>query len=267
MRLRPSGRARAALGALLLLPALLVGPHAPAVAAPSPQAAVEAAGYWDSATGLGGAALAREVHHIIATGTTRLSYDQVWSALKVTDRSPSDPSRVVLLYQGTTMPASNNGGGVDQWNREHVWAQSHGSFGTTPGPGTDLHHLRPTDVTVNSARGNLDFDEGGAQNAEAPGNYADSNSWEPRDADKGDVARMVLYMDVRWDGGDGFPDLEVDDVAGGTGPRHGRLSALLRWHAEDPVTAAERARNDAVQDLQGNRNPFVDHPEWVQSIW
>ena len=142
------------------------------------------------------------------------------------------------------MAKSNNGGGVDQWNREHVWAQSHGDFGTSTGPGTDLHHLRPEDVTVNSARGNLDFDDGGTQNSEAPGNYADGNSWEPRDAVKGDVARMIFYMSVRYEGDDGFPDLEVNDVAGnGSVPRLGRLSVLLQWNAAGP---ARRVR-DAPQ--------------------
>ncbi|GAA4694253.1 endonuclease [Nocardioides nanhaiensis] len=225
--------------------------------------------YWAPAQGKQGVALEAALHDIVSTGVTRLSYDQVWDALKVTDRDPADPTRVITLYSGTSEPAGNNGGGVEQWNREHVWAQSHGDFGTTAGPGTDLHHLRPEDVTVNGARGNLDFDEGGTQNAEAPGNYADGDSWEPRDAVKGDVARMLFYMAVRYEGGDGFADLELNDRAGnGATPFHGRLSTLLDWHAQDPPTAAEVTRNDVVQQrYQGNRNPFVDHPEWAVSIW
>ncbi len=193
----------------------------------------------------------------------------MWDALKVTDQDPADPARVVLLYQGTSVPASDNGGGVDQWNREHVWAKSHGDFGAATGPGTDIHHLRPTDVTVNSDRGNLDFDEGGTENDEAPGNFSDSDSWEPRDEDKGDVARMILYMSVRYEGGDGHPDLEVnDEVGNGSAPNHGRLSVLLEWNAEDPPSASELRRNDLIQaDFQGNRNPFIDHPEWAQDIW
>lgn len=225
--------------------------------------------YWAPAQGKQGAALEAALHDIVSTGVTRLGYAQVWDALKVTDRDPADPTRVLTLYSGTSEPAGNNGGGVEQWNREHVWAQSHGDFGTAAGPGTDLHHLRPEDVTVNGARGNLDFDEGGTQNAEAPGNYADGDSWEPRDAVKGDVARMLFYMAVRYEGGDGFADLELNDRAGnGATPFHGRLSTLLDWHAQDPPTAAEVTRNDVVQQrYQGNRNPFVDHPEWAVSIW
>ena len=225
--------------------------------------------YWRTAVGRTGPQLESSLHTIISTGVTRLSYDGVWNALKVTDRDPADASRVILLYQGTSVPASNNGGGVDQWNREHVWAKSHGDFGTSTGPGTDLHHLRPTDVTVNSARGNLDFDNGGTPNAEAPGNRADADSWEPRDADKGDVARMIFYMSVRYEGGDGFADLEVNDVAGnGSAPNIGKLSVLLQWNAQDPVSAAELRRNDVIQQqFQGNRNPFIDHPEWADAVW
>ena len=225
--------------------------------------------YYASAIGKTGGALESALHTIISTGDTQLSYDAVWNALKVTDRDPADSSRVICLYSGFSLPASDNGGGVDQWNREHVWAKSHGDFGTATGPGTDLHHLRPEDVTVNSARGNFDFDEGGAQNAEAPGNYADADSWEPRDAVKGDVARMIFYMSVRYDGDDGWPDLSVNDLVGnGTSPHIGRLSVLLRWNAEDPPSAFEMRRNDVIyDDYQHNRNPFIDHPEWADSIW
>lgn len=225
--------------------------------------------YYASAIGKSGAALESALHTIISTGVTKLSYDAVWNALKVTDRDPANSSHVICLYSGFSLPAGDNGGGVDQWNREHVWAKSHGEFGTATGPGTDLHHLRPEDVTVNSARGNLDFDEGGSQNAEAPGNYADADSWEPRDAVKGDVARMIFYMSVRYDGGDGWPDLEVNDLVGnGTSPHIGRLSVLLRWNAEDPPSAFEMRRNDVIyDDYQHNRNPFIDHPEWADTIW
>ncbi|WP_284537127.1 endonuclease [Nocardioides sp. T2.26MG-1] len=225
--------------------------------------------YYASAIGKTGSALESSLHTIISSGVTKLSYDAVWNALKVTDRDPANASRVICLYSGFSLPASDNGGGADQWNREHVWAKSHGDFGTATGPGTDLHHLRPEDVTVNSARGNLDFDEGGSQNAEAPGNFADADSWEPRDAVKGDVARMIFYMSVRYEGGDGWPDLEVNDLVGnGTTPHIGRLSVLLRWNAEDPPSAFEMRRNDVIYtDYQHNRNPFVDHPEWAEAIW
>ena len=124
-------------------------------------------------------------------------------------------------------------------------------------------------MTVNSARGNLDFDNGGTQNSEAPGNYADGDSWEPRNADKGDVARMIFYMSVRYEGDDGFADLEVNDlVANGSAPHIGRPSTLLAWSAADPVDAFELRRNDVIyESYQFNRNPFIDHPEWATDIW
>lgn len=227
------------------------------------------AGYYDDAAGLSGPALESALHDIISTDVDALSYAQVWNALKVTDEDPSDSSRVLTLYSGLSLPKSDNGGGVDQWNREHVWAKSHGDFGTATGPGTDLHHLRPEDVTVNSDRGNLDFDEGGTENDEAPGNYADGDSWEPRDEVKGDVARMIFYMSVRYEGGDGFADLEVNDrVGNGSAPNMGRVSVLLQWNAEDPPDAFEERRNDLIQSqFQGNRNPFIDNPAWADEIW
>ena len=152
----------------------------------------------------------------------KLSSTRWGTALQDTDEDPNNPSNVILLYSGASQAKSTNGGGVDDWNREHVWAKSHGDFGTSTGPGTDVHHLRPTDVSVNSTRGNKDFDTGGSPVAQAPGSLTDADSFEPRDADKGDVARMIFYMSVRYEGGDGFADLEADDaVSSGTAPRHG----------------------------------------------
>ena len=117
--------------------------------------------YYAAACGKSGAALKSALNTIIRT-QTKLSYDAVWEALKVTDQDPANSANVILLYSGTSQCEVANGGDQDDWNREHVWAKSHGDFGTSAGPGTDLHHLRPEDVTVNAARGNLDFDNGGS---------------------------------------------------------------------------------------------------------
>jgi endonuclease I len=115
------------------------------------------------------------LRQIISTNT-RL-FDQVRDALKATGVDPNNPAKVILLlYTGRSQSKTTNGGGVDDWNREYVWAKSHGGFGTETGPGTDIH-LRPTDVSVNGKRGNKDFDMGGSTVAEAPGNYADADSW------------------------------------------------------------------------------------------
>ena len=225
--------------------------------------------YYRTAAEKTGNSLKTELHNII-DHHTELSYSAVWEALKKTDEDPANANNVILLYTGRSQAKSTNGGGVDDWNREHVWAKSHGDFGTAMGPGTDLHHLRPTDVSVNSTRGNLDFDNGGTEHSEALGNYFDSDSWEPRDEVKGDVARMLFYMAVRYEGDvSDEPDLELNNtVNNGTAPYHGKLSVLLQWNAQDPVDDRERRRNDIIySDYQHNRNPFIDHPEWVNEIW
>lgn len=225
-------------------------------------------GYYDAANGKTGEALKSALHNII-DDHTGVSYSNVWEALRETDEDPANPNNVILLYTGRSQGKFTNGSGVNDWNREHVWAKSHGDFGTAMGAGTDLHHLRPTDASVNSSRGNLDFDNGGSQHSEALGNYYDSDSWEPRDAVKGDVARMLFYMAVRYEGDSGEVDLELNNaVNNGSAPYHGRMSILLEWHKEDPVDDKERRRNEIIYtDYQHNRNPFIDHPEWASAIW
>ncbi|MFF3060522.1 endonuclease I family protein [Streptomyces sp. NPDC057909] len=257
--------------------AVLAGTAAAAPAAPvaprtTPEAATPLATlddtYYQDALGKTGTQLKSALHSIISV-QTKISYSQVWDALKNTDQDPANSSNVILLYTGRSEPKSDNGGAVGQWNREHVWAKSHGDFGTSTGPGTDIHHLRPEDVTVNSIRGNKDFDNGGTAVSGAAGNYTDSDSFEPRDAVKGDVARMILYMAVRYEGDDAFADLEPNDqVDNGSAPNIGRLSVLKQWSQEDPPDSFEERRNDVIFDqYQHNRNPFIDHPEWVEAIW
>ncbi|OLR94593.1 ribonuclease [Actinokineospora bangkokensis] len=225
--------------------------------------------YYKNAIGKTGPSLRSALHTIISTGVTKLSYDQVWDALKDTDQDPANSNNVIEVYSGVSTPKTNNGGGVDNWNREHVWAKSHGDFGTTTGPGTDVHHLRPEDVTVNSTRSNKDFDNGGSAVSQCSGCYSDSDSFEPRSAVKGDVARMVLYMALRYEGDDGWPDLEPNEsTSNGTNPNIGKLSVLLQWNAQDPPDTFEKRRNQVIYDTwQHNRNPFIDHPEWAASIW
>jgi len=236
---------------------------------PTPTPTASTGSYYAAAAGKSGESLKNALHTIISSGVTTLSYDAVWNALKATDQDPANSANVILLYSGTSRSKSLNGGDAGDWNREHVWAKSHGDFGTAAGPGTDLHHLRPEDVRVNSERDNKDFDNGGTAVSDAPGNRTDADSWEPRAAVKGDVARMIFYMAVRYEGGDSWPDLEVDDATGsGTAPRLGRLSALRQWNQQDPPDAFEKRRNELIySSYQRNRNPFIDHPEWVTSIF
>jgi endonuclease I len=224
--------------------------------------------YYADAEGKTGAALKSALHTIISN-QTKLSYDQVWNALKDTDQDPANTNNVIEIYSGRSLSKSSNGGDPDDWNREHVWAKSHGDFGTATGPGTDIHHLRPEDVSVNAARGNLDFDNGGTAVSQCSGCTADSDSFAPRGAVRGDVARMIFYMAVRYSGDDGFADLELNDSVGnGTAPYIGKLSVLKAWAAADPPDAFEKRRNEVIYTTyQHNRNPFIDHPEWITSIW
>lgn len=222
--------------------------------------------YYKDAIGKEGQALKTALHGII-DDHTQLSYDQVWDALRETDEDPNNPNNVILFYSGVSRSKNSNGGNVGQWNREHTWAQSHGSFDTSKGPGTDIHNLRPTDVQVNSSRGNLDFDNGGSPVSGCNGCYKTSSSFEPANHVKGDVARILFYMATRYENGDKV-DLElIDKVNNGSTPYHGKLSTLLKWHEQDPVDEFERNRNNVIYKLQGNRNPFIDHPEWVNLIW
>jgi endonuclease I len=236
-------------------------------------------GYYNNATDLSGEQLKSALHDIIKNHKefpyTSSSTD-VWDILKQTDKDTANIENVILFYSGWSVNAAQEYNNNTGWSREHVWAKSHGKFDTDDGVGTDVHHLRPCDISVNSARNNDDFDNGGSIYVDADGAtecYTDSDSWEPRDAVKGDVARMLMYMAVRYEGTDGEVDLElVDEVntfdLNETGKGyHGKLSTLLEWHKEDPVDSFEINRNNVIYTYQENRNPFIDHPEYVTSIW
>lgn len=236
-------------------------------------------GYYDLAEGLTGDELKTALHNIIK-GHTEFSYTSsstdVWDILKKTDKDPDNANNVILLYSGWSVNAGQEYNSGSGWSREHVWAKSHGDFGTSPAAGTDVHHLRPADVSVNSARNNKDFDMGGNQYIDGDGEtqcYVDNDSWQPRDEVKGDVARMIFYMAVRYEGGINDPDLELVEAVNSVNLTqegkgyHGKLSVLMNWHKEDPVSEFERNRNDVIYSYQNNRNPFIDHPEYVEEIW
>lgn len=214
-------------------------------------------------------ALRSELHESIRVHAV-LSYRKLWEALAYTDEDPDRPGYVVLLYTGWSRHAEDHGNGQSQWNREHVWAKSRGDFGTRPGAGTDLHLVRPADVSMNGARSNLAFDDGGELFIDGDGPTQcrrDRDSWEPRDEVKGDVARMLFYTAVRYEDD---PDLELTEFVYGRNdkqPVHGVLSTLIRWHRLDPPDDDERRRNDRIEEVQGNRNPFIDRPELAELLW
>ncbi|MFK3978113.1 endonuclease [Shewanella vesiculosa] len=228
--------------------------------------------YYAAAIGQSGAALKTSLNQIIK-GHTRFSYSQVWDGLGYADEDPANSNNVILLYTGRSEPKTNRAGmsnSQDAWNREHVWAKSHGFPDSSQYAYTDLHHLRPADVSVNSSRGNKDFDVGGSEISEAPGNHTDADSFEPMDEVKGDVARMIFYMDVRYQGNDnsGTPDLSIANGTTNTGAALlGDLCTLLSWHLQDPVSDWERRRNNRIFEWQKNRNPFIDNSGWASELY
>jgi endonuclease I len=191
-------------------------------------------------------------------------------------------------------------GGNTFYNREHTWPNSYGfpNDNSTNSAYTDMHMLMLSDIAYNSNRGNKPFGDCNASCTEYPttahagqgggsgtfpgnSNWSNGVIWQVWSKLKGNVARGVLYMDIRYEGGTNGntgaaePDLRLTDnlslvVTTGSNASTaymGRVSTLLAWHQQDPVDAAEVLRNDAIQTFQGNRNPFVDHPEWVACVY
>jgi len=234
--------------------------------------------YYQNTSSLYGDELREKLHEII-DDHREYNYDQAWEILMETDRDSLNADNVICIYSGFSIPAEIKYDDGNGWTREHVWAKSYGDFGTRKGAGTDVHHLRPEDVSTNSARRNRSFDESEQLYIDTSGTYSGPTSsksgagwtWEPRDEVKGDVARMLFYMAVRYEGDSYEPDLELVDFNTNKDsklPQHGRLSTLLQWHQQDPVDNLERYRNHIIYTkYQYNRNPFIDHPEFVERIW
>ena len=235
--------------------------------------------YYSGLETLKGEALAKGLYLKIKNHKT-FTYRQCYDILIELDSDPENPNNVIGIYSNFSMNAAKQYNEGNGWNREHIWAKSYGDFGTAPGPGTDLHHLRASDVSTNSARNNRTFDEADEPYTDGDGNYLGESGcytssvewvWEPRNERKGDIARMIFYMDIRYEGEGGEPDLAlVDEIPdrGSKEPYHGKLSTLLRWHEEDPVSEEEKNRNELIYEkYQKNRNPFIDHPEFARKVW
>lgn len=214
---------------------------------------------------------------IISQQHKQLSYAQVWSVLTESDQDPQNSDNIIQVYTGWSVAKSNNASGAqssdqDAWNREHTWPRSRGLDNDTAYAFTDVHHLKPSDVSVNSARAAFDFADGGEPLAEANANLIDVNAqtFEPRDEVKGDIARILFYMDTRYQGdsADLTPDLQLsDDLQTLTESQLGKLCTLLAWHTMDAVDAFEVNRNNVIYEYQGNRNPFIDYPEFADLIY
>ncbi len=227
---------------------------------------------YSSTDGLYGSELQLALHKLIRNHT-RYPYSSsstdTWDILKVADRDTTNPNNIITIYMGYSLDAEGeyNAG----WNREHVWAKSHGFPSSSDTAYTDCHNLHPADVSTNSARGNKDFDNGGQQYYDGgtvpSDNYYTSISWEPRDAVKGDVARTMLYMATRYNSARLDLELVEDIPTSSNTPYFGKLSTLLAWNRYDPPDNWERRRNNVVESFQHNRNPFIDHPEFADRIY
>lgn len=212
--------------------------------------------YYESVKGLTGSALKAKLRQIISNAKT-LSYSDLTkdTGLPFTDADPEKPGNIILFYGHVSVKASST------WNREHVWPKSRGWFKTS-GAGSDIHHIRPEDNDVNSRRGNLVMGKvsNGKQNLYDDGTLGGyyGSLYEPVDSVKGDVARIYMYMLIRYSQTDSsYPITNVISS----------MALLLEWHLSDPVDEFEKLRNERSYQVQGNRNPFIDYPEFAEMIW
>jgi uncharacterized repeat protein (TIGR02543 family) len=207
-------------------------------------------GYYEGADGLTGSALDTFLRTITTTGFTGVNYGDARYILDETDRDPNNSNNLILIYLGTSVSAAWDGGVT--WNREHVWPQSLLGVSvdnSTIGVGSDLQNLKPADPATNSSRSNKYFD-----------NTTTANSYNPRDAVKGDIARILFYMDVRYSNLSLVNrDPSIYQMA--------MLNRLLQWHIQDPVDSFEMNRNNTIYSYQHNRNPFIDHPEFAEKLY
>lgn len=234
---------------------------------------------------------------ITTTHTKLLQYFETENALQIVDRDPSDAINVFLVYGFSndicTYTNETNYGTftnwnehrrrhreADQpatvspnppltecvWNREHTYALSLGTpdlVTTTPDAGTDAHHIRTSDVDRNALRGSKKFANGSGNSGVVGSN------WYPGDEWKGDIARMMMYMYLR------YPN-QCKPINVGTGTvvstDTDMIQLFLQWNAEDPVSQYEDIRNTYLGNTsntygQGNRNPFIDNPYLATRIW
>ena len=220
--------------------------------------------------GLAGEDLKRRLREITGNHTV-FKYSATLSLVKHVHEDPANPDNVILVYSRRSAPKDDyhRVGAETIWDREHVLPKSYGAQKGRIST-SDLHNLFPSIIPNNSTRGNLYFDESDVR-AEvpplAPGCSYDLDSWEPPDEVKGDLARVIFYMDTRYDGSDTRTDIALGEVADAANGTFGKLSTLLAWHRADPVSDDERRRNDRIFSVQGNRNPFVDRPEFVEAVY
>ena len=186
---------------------------------------------------------------LIKSHTTILSYGQRHNYLYDADEDLNNIANVILMYTSESRDEREYTSGTNSYptqtfNTEHIYPQSRLS---TADAVTDLHHLRSCDASINSERSNYPFVDGS-------GTYSlvNGNTWYPGDEWKGDVARMIFYLNVRY---------------GETFDKVGSMELFLKWNKEDPVSDLEKQRNNLIAGAQGNRNPFIDNPYLVTITW
>ncbi|MBP9709203.1 MAG: endonuclease [Oligoflexales bacterium] len=207
-----------------------------------------------------------------------LGYSGVWAALLELDADPEQEGNVLLFYTGESVSinlredfvrAKTEVGPLPKliWNREHLWPLSRGISGVEAYAKSDLHHIYAENSYANSRRANRNFGVGGKPVKNVNSAKITDHTFEPRDEVKGDVARAVFYMAVRY-GINSVGNLQITELAHPDGNMLGRLCDLLNWHQQDPVSEREILRNQAIfKNWQANRNPFIDFPEWVAELW
>ncbi len=209
---------------------------------------------------------------ITRTHTHETTYDGLRNVFPTTDADPNKPGNIIWFYTGTSTKFS--GSFNSGTNREHVWPKNAGdAFPAESKAGSDSHHLRPANDRLNSTRSNNSFDEvpqttGNivAENGSTSYKnlcYMSGGLFYPGKGYRGATARILMYVQVRW--GDAYNLTFVDSA--GHNKTIGKISTLMKWHLEEPPTDEEIRRNEAVADIQGNRNPFIDHPEYASKIF
>ncbi len=219
--------------------------------------------YYNAVIDLTGQALYAGLHGLISTNTNS-SYDGSKEYLFQTLDNVN--GNVTCIYTGQVYNVGYNYTGSSNPNTEHTYAQSWFSSPETSVKKADLHHLFPSNSVVNSSRGNYPLFT--VANHASANVYYSNTPWqsyrgsssggytvfEPADESKGDIARALLYFNTRY-----YDTLTQQNV--------NMLPDLVQWHFADPPDAIEIARNNGIYTFQTNRNPFVDHPEFVGRIW
>lgn len=213
-----------------------------------------------------------ELQEKIDDASSSYNYGDVKDSLKITDEDPDNGNNVLLVYGHTddnncmtdrTRDDGDFGGSTCEYNREHVFSRSNANPGMgdisngTTGIGADPHNLRSSDQQMNGNRGNKKFASGSGISGTVGSN------WYPGDEWKGDVARMMMYMYTRY-GGRCLPSLNGSGATQGT---TNMLQIYLQWNIDDPVSEFEDQRNPHLQNVYGNRNPFIDNPYLATLIW